>query len=140
MKYLQLSLGYAEVNVKNNLKDISTEQLVIILHNINFNECIGPTINNKINGEWLACVEKIEDLDDFKFQISKSSRKKLLFNKITEMMNYGVPMSYLDRQVTTNIHLYNTYTIDFIIYIYINIFIHRYFSWTRINFKKSSKT
>jgi hypothetical protein len=112
------------VSVKNNLKAMTTEQLVIIFHNINFHECIDPTINNKVNGEWLACVEKIEDLDDFEFQISKNTRKKLLFNKITEMINDGVPLSYLDRHV--NIITYLIHTSLIILLVIINIIIHRH--------------
>ena len=93
------------------LKDVTNEELIIIFHNIDFNECIDVIKKDKITGKLLACVKEMIHIEELDFPINRAIRKNLLYEEIIDMIQNGVPNKYLNRQVIYIYIYHNYYTI-----------------------------
>ena len=99
------------------LSELSNTELIVLMDNIYFSQCIDIISKNGINGELLALVETLEELNEFNFPL-KRVELKLLLKKIQEFKLTGVSPKYLDHEVK----FISTFMLIFKIVLFLNIF------------------
>ena len=85
------------------LKDLSVEEVVVLLKNMSFGMCESVIRDREVTGSVLHHIDEVDELKEFDFEVNgkklTKSHYKDLFSKIQELKNSGVSSDLLTSQV-----------------------------------------